>query len=719
MAAIEKIRRHSGLLIAIIGIALLAFVLQDLFQSTGGGRIPTMAVVDGDKVLQTDFEEAKKSVQVKYGFGDNLTSDQNLQLYNLTLDQMIKDKIMNEEYERAGFAVTTDELYDMLTDTTPNQTVVRYLGDRQGHVDTENIKNYIDNLENLSAQNPAAYEYWVELESVMKKDRLENKYNNLLKASYFLPKPLAKKYFENKNIKVSADIIAYPYTNIPDSTVKVTNADKKAYYEENKFRYETNDRRDIEYVMFEFKPSKEDHDAVYKLVQDSLKPKFVATANPVGFVNDSYNSSKHYDSTWVKRSQASGMIQKEIFDNGNGVGYVYGPYEEDDAINLVRIIDKQERSDSLRASNILVPFKGAYMSNDTVTTKEQALAKAEELLAQLVAAPEAEKDTLFAELAKQYNTDATKDKGGDLGWFMDGSMVPQFNEYVINNEIGSMGVVESVYGYHIVRVTDKNEPETKVRLAYVKQNIECSDQTRQDITIQAHKFFTDNRTYSKFNKAIEEQGLTKHVKQGLQKSTYSIDDLKSPREIVRWAFNENTKKGDICDKIFELDNQQLVIVAMTNAIPEGYAPMETVADHFKTQVINKKKGEIAVNKMKACGSDVEKMKSELGAITGTVNDLTFESNQLTIGSNQPYNLEGEIIGRICGMKEGQEIGPIAGTNCAYIIKNVKFTMPEDTEDYSEIVRAKTSQYSNKPMNDGVYRALKKQVKIEDHRNEIF
>ena len=718
MAAIEKIRRHSGLLIVIIGVALLAFVLGDFFNSCGRGKNPSMAVVDGDKILQKDFEDAKKSVKVKYGFVDNLSSDQNLQLYNLTLDQMIKDKIMDEEYEKAGFIVTADELYAMLTSANPNQTVVKYLGDRQGHVDTEGIKNYIDNLENLSAQNPQAYEYWVELESVMKKDRLENKYNNLLKASYFLPKPLAKKYFDNKNIKVSADIIAYPYSNIPDTTVTVTAADRKAYYEENKYRYETNDRRDIEYVMFEFKPSKEDRDAVYKLVQD-LKPKFAAAENPIEFVNSSYNSSKHYDSTWVKRSKASEMIQEEIFDKGYGVGYVYGPYEDEDAYNLVRIIDVQERSDSLRASNILIPYKGAYMSNDTVTTDEQAKAKAEKLLAELNDASEADRDSLFAQLASQYNTDATKDKGGDLGWFFDGSMVPQFNEYVINNEVGSMGVVKSVYGYHIVRVTGKNEPETKVRLAYVKQDIECSEKTRRDITIEAQTFFTENRTYSQFSKSIEEKGLTKHVKQGLQKSDYRINDLKSPREIVRWAFNENTKKGDICEKIFELDNQQLVIVAMTNAIPEGYAPLDAVSDYFKTQVLNKKKGEIAVKKMKDCGNNVDKMKSDLGVIIGKVQDLNFESNQLTIGSNQPFNGEGEIVGRICGMKEGQEIGPIAGANCAYIIKNVTITMPEDTGDYSEIIKAKTSQSSNKPMNDGVYRALKKQVKVEDHRNEFF
>ena len=60
MAAIEKIRRHSGLLIAIIGIALLAFVLQDLFQSRGRSREFNIAVVDGEKIPYQDFDAQKE-----------------------------------------------------------------------------------------------------------------------------------------------------------------------------------------------------------------------------------------------------------------------------------------------------------------------------------------------------------------------------------------------------------------------------------------------------------------------------------------------------------------------------------------------------------------------------------------------------------------------------------------------------------------------------------
>ena len=709
MAAIEKIRRRSGLLIAIIGIALLAFVLQDLFQSQGRNTGPTVAVVDGDKISVRDYEALKeKNLENRRSSNNNLSSAETYSIYNNTLEEMIKDNIMTKEYEAAGIGVTSEELMDQMTGDNPHPWVVQSFGDGSGKVDKQRVTEYLQNLNNLPAEY---YNRWLDFEKAVKQNRLETKFDNLVKASYFLPTPLAKKYYENKNLKASADVIALRYTTIPDSTVTVTDADNKAFYEENKARYETDERRDIEYVLFEIKPSLEDRQDALKFVQDR-KPEFEAAEDAAAYVNDSYNSDQRYDSTWLGRKDVPEMIEQAIFDNGNGVGYVYGSYENDDAFNLVRIVEMQNRPDSLRASHILIGYKGAYGSQDTITTKEQAEAKANELLAQLKATKN--NDELFSQLASEYNTDATKDKGGDLDWFTDGTMVPAFNEYVINSPVGSLGVVETMFGYHIVKVTDKTQPQPKARLAYLTHKITWSTKTYQNVYAEANKFFAENRTYDQFNKAIEEQGLTKRTMPAMEKSTYQITGLENPREIVRWAFDKNTKKGDISDKIFELDNNQLVVAALTGIIPEGYAPMDVVIDRSKYQILNKKKGEMAVDKLKACGNDVNRMVNELGAESTTVSDLNIDSRVL---SN--FGVEADIVGKILGMKEGEEVGPVAGNASAFIIKNVKFTQPEETNDYSSIIREKTSQFTNRVLNNGVYNSLRKEVKIKDNRTEIF
>ena len=705
MAAIEKIRRHSGLLIAIIGIALLAFVLQDLFQSQGRNRDYNIAVVDGEKIPYQDFETLKeKNLENRRSSNNNLSSAETYSVYNNTLEEMIKNNIMTKEYEALGMSVTSDELYDQFMGDEPHQWVKQSFSNPDGSFNKEMVEYYLQNLNEFS---PDARTRWFDFERAVKENVLETKFQNLVKASYFVPTALAEKYYRNKNVKASADLIALRYSTIVDSTVVVTDKDRKAFYDENKYRYETDERRDIDYVVFDIKPSNEDRQDALEYVE-GMKADFTNTDNVMSFVNA--NSDKRYDSTWMGRKDVPQQIEKVIFDNGNGKGYVFGPYEDENAFNLVRIVDMQNRPDSLKASHILISYKDAFNSQDSIS-KDEAKAKADSLLN--VLRKNVKNEDLFAELAKQFSTDpGSTEKGGDLDWFTDGTMIRDFNEYVVNNPVGSMDVVETPFGYHIIKVTGKTEALPKVRLAFLQHEITSSTKTYQTIFAEANKFVTENKTYDQFNAAIEEQGLTKRTMPRMNGSTYQIAGIDNPRQIVRWAFDEKTKVGDV-SSIFDLDNM-FVVAALTKVVPEGYAPLEVVAEQSKYQIINKKKGEMAVEKMKACGNDVDRMINELGAESASVSDISIDSRVL---SN--FGVEADIIGTILGMKEGEEVGPIAGNSSAFIIKNVKVTEPEMPTEFADILREKTSQFNNNVLNGSVYNALKNQAKIEDNRVKFY
>ncbi len=705
MAAIERIRRRSGLLIAIIGIALLAFVLQDLFQSQGRNREFNIAVVDGEKIPYQDYEvQREKNLDNRRSSNNNLTSAETYSIYNSTLDEMIKQNIMNKEYEAIGMNVSSDELYDQFMGENPHQWVVQSFSNQDGTFNKEMVEYYLQNLNDFPAD---ARLRWMDFEKAIKENRLENKFNNLVKASYMVPNALAEKYYQNKNTKASADVIALRYAKIADSTIVVTDKDNKAFYEENKYRYETDERRDIEYVMFEVKPSLEDRQDALKYVE-SMKADFASTDNVINFVNA--NSDKRYDSTWMSRKDVPQVVEASVFDMGNSAGFVYGPYEDEGSFNLVRIIDLQSRPDSLRASHILISYKGAFNSQDTIT-KEEAEAKANELLAQLKAPKD--NSELFAELATANSSDpGSKDKGGDLDWFTDGMMVPQFNEFVVNNPVGTLGVVETPFGYHVIKVTDKTQPQPKARLAYLTHEITASTKTYQNTFAEANRFVTENKTYDQFNAAIEAQGLTKRTMPRMNAATYQITGIDNPRQIVRWAFDSKTKVGDV-STIFDLDNM-FVVAALTNIVPEGYAPLNIVAEQSKYQILNKKKGEVAVEKMKACGNDTNRMVNELGAESTTVSDIAIESR--VFGN---FGVEADIVGTLLGMKEGEEVGPVAGNSSAFILKNVKFTKPEATTDYSDVLREKTSQFNNKVLGGSIYNALKNNAKIEDNRLTFY
>jgi len=591
MAAIEKIRKRSGLLIAIIGLALLAFVLQDLFQSTGRHREYNVAVIDGEKIPYKDFEDLKnKNMEnMKRSYGANLTSAQTYNVYNSTLEQMIKDNIMTKEYNAVGMHVTAEELYDQFVGEEPHQWVVQNFSDANGNFDRATLENYMQNLDNA----PVEYRnQWVEFENAIKENRLESKFDNLVKASFYLPKRLADKYNETKNTKATADVVVLRYASIPDSTVTVTDQDKKSYYEENKYRFETDETRAIDYVVFEINPSEEDDQSAKQFVE-SMKEDFTNTENVINFVNA--NSDLRYDSTWLGRPDVPAVAEEMLFAPENEPGFVYGPYFDQNSYNLIRLVDRQVIEDSLM-----------------------------------------------------------------------------------------------------------------VRVAILRHELSPSTKTYQNTFAKANKFVTENRTLDQFNTAIETEGLTKRTQPRLTASTYQIAGIDNPRQIVRWAFEDKTKVGDV-STIFELDNM-FVVAALTEIIPEGYAPLEKVAEQSKYPILNKKKGEIAVERMKACGTDYNRMVSELGAENTTVSDISMESR--SVGN---FGIESDVIGIIMGMKEGEVVGPIAGNSSAFVIKNVKRVAPAALSDYSNIEREKKAQFDNKVFNGGVYNALRNNAKIEDNR----
>ena len=703
MAAIEKIRKRSGLLIAIIGLALLAFVLQDLFQSTGRHREYNVAVIDGEKIPYKDFEDLKnKNLEnMKRSYGNSLTSSQTYSVYNNTLEQMIKDHIMTKEYDAIGMNVTGEELYDQFVGDEPHQWVVQNFSDANGNFDRQTLENYMQQLDNA----PIEYRnQWIDFENAIKENRLQTKFDNLVKASYFVPEKLAKKYYDNKNVKASAEVVALRYSTIPDSTITVTDKDNRKFYEENKYKYETDETRAIDYVVFDIKPSAQD-DQDARAIVEGMKADFAATDNVASFVNA--NSDQRYDSTWMSRTAVPAAIEGVVFDEGNQPGFVYGPYFDNESYNLVRIIDLQNRADSLKASHILISYKGALRSEDTINTKERAQAIADSLL--VVLKKNAKNTELFGELATKMSADkGSAEKGGDLDWFTDGMMVYNFNEFVMNNAVGQMGVVETPFGFHVIKVTGKTEMEPKARLAILKHDLTFSTKTYQDMFAVANKFVTENRTLDQFNATVEAEGMTKRTMPRLNASTYQITGIDNPRQIVRWAFDDKTKVGDV-SSIFELDNM-FVVAALTEIVPEGYAPIEKIAEQSKYQILNKKKGEVAVEKMKACGTDYDRMVSELGAESTTVNDVNLESRG--VGN---FGVESDIVGTIMGMKEGAVEGPIAGNTSAFVIKNVKIAGTPENVDLSSIHREKKAQFDNKVLNNGVYNALRNNAKIEDNR----
>ena len=696
MAAIGNIRKHYGLLVAFVGLALLAFVLGDLFKSTNSRQGTNVASVGNEKITYQDYSNmvSMNLENAKASNAGSITPEQNYSIHASTLEQMIRDIVMKREYKDLGLVVSSEELFDQFLGENPNQYVVSSFTGADGKFNRELVETYIRDFQTLTPEMQAN---WLNFERAIKEYRLNTKYDNLLKKSFYLPTKLAERYYSDKNDKVSAEVYAIRYNTIADSTVVLSDADKKAFYEENKNKYQTDATRAIDYIVFEIKPSKADIDFSRNLVND-LKDDLASIENAASFVNA--NSDLPFDSAWKSRTDVPAEFENAIFSNG--AGFVYGPYENDGYYNVAKVLDVENRSDSLMASHILVSYANALRSTET-RTKDEAKSLADSLLNVI------KKDNSKIEtLAKDFSDDpSAQTNNGDLGWFTDGTMVYTFNEFVQDNKVGTVGMVETPFGYHIIKVTDRNEAAPKARIAVVANEITASTATYQNIFAEANRFVTENTTAEEFNAAIENQGLNKRTFPTMRTTTNYITGISNPRQIVRWAFDENTKVGDM-SSIFDLDDMYVVAV-LTKAVEEGDAPYQDIAERYEYVIKKEKKGAMLAEQAKAYGTDYQKMIDNLKGEKTTVDNVTFEGRGF--GN---FGVEDKVIGTVIGMKEGEVSEPIIGGNGLYVVKVVKETPAATTTDYSNIQREQRSKYNNQILNNAVYSALKDMTKIEDN-----
>jgi len=124
--------------------------------------------------------------------------------------------------------------------------------------------------------------------------------------------------------------------------------------------------------------------------------------------------------------------------------------------------DRFVQPERVRASHILLTVN----KDETDAARAEKKAEAQRILGEL------KKGTDFAEAARKYSGCPSKEQGGDLGYFERGRMVPEFETAAFGLKTGQLsGVVETQFGYHIIKVTDHAKAST-VPFDQAKQNIE-------------------------------------------------------------------------------------------------------------------------------------------------------------------------------------------------------------------------------------------------------
>ena len=700
MGVLQKIRNRSGLMIAIIAFALFAFVIGDLFNSGNiGSPSSDVGSVNGKDIAFEDFKMKVANTEKNQQNGQPITS---MQASNQVWNQEISIALLTDEFEKLGIRVGEKHIVEVFK-ADPNIGQNQMFLNAAGKFDIVKFKEYFK-------ANPEGIQYLKEREKDADLNAKYQIYSSLVKGGLYSTQAEGKYKYEAENNRVTFDFVNVPFSSIKDSDVKISDEEIKTYMKSKEKRFKSEESREIEYVMIEEKPSTEDEAEIKTRVQALMNQSvvynnttgkndtisgFANAKNTAEFVNA--NSDVPFDSSYVAKQDLPAENAEELFNLT--AGQVSSPYMYNGYYCISKSLGRKAGAKS-KASHILISWEGTQVPNKKeVRTKEQAKAKAETLLAEAKANP-----GNFVVLAMMNSDDSSAQSGGDLGYFGPGQMVAPFNDFVFNNPIGKIGLVETQFGYHIINVTDKQDA---VKLATIAQKIQPSELTNNKIYEQATKFEMD-AAKKDFEALAKELKVTVSPSVRVKAIDESFGTVSNQRQIVKWAFESGTSVGDV--KRFEIVNQGHVVAKLKKVYEKGLMAVEDARPQVEGILKNKKKAEMIQAKLKA--TSLEALAAANNVTVMNAADLSIENPAIPGAGFEP-----KVVGTAMSSKVGQISKPIVGNAGVYVLVTKAATKAPALKSYEEFVgklKQQTASYSGR-----VIQALKENADIKDNRSEFY
>ncbi|MFO7978944.1 MAG: SurA N-terminal domain-containing protein [Bacteroidales bacterium] len=703
MAVISKIRSYSGLLIAVIGLALAAFVLGDFLgygpmrtQKTDIGKIEDSQIsyLEFESRVNENIENWKAQTGMQ-----QVGQQEAFQIRQEVWNQMVQETLLNNQLDELGIEITSQELYDMVHGTDPHPWIVNsFTNPETGEYDSQQVISFLQNFEML---DPSVQNQWVQLEQFIKRERREGKYYSLIGKGFYVPQVMAAIDYQWRNATANIRYIQMPYNAIADSMVQVSDQELRTAYDENKNQYRQEESRSIEYVAFPVFPTEEDREALRREILE-LQEELETTQDMEGFINAV--SDTRFNPAYLSRNEVSPEIEEALFEAPEGT--IHGPYVEDNMWVLAKLHDVAMRPDSMNASHILISYMGAQGGDPAMQRNPE---RAQELADSLLQVAR-NNPNRFQSLAEAFSDDpSAATNQGDLGWFQDGEMVPEFNEAVVEGAVGSFTMAETAFGYHVIRITGKSPASRKIQLAKLTRLIEPSSRTYQVVYASASEFASALRQSDDFDETVAEQGLSKRVVDEIAPMSNNVPGIENPREIIRWAFDEETEIGST-SRIFDLDGR-FIIANLTGIQEEGIPDLEDIREEIRQIVMRDKKFETMATQMREAMSqnNLEAAASTLGLQVRDANDLNFFMTNLPGAGAEP-----RVIGAAMALEAGEVSDPVKGNNGAYLAEVIDKQVPEVPENLDANKAQWQATFSNR-VQGGVYQALRENADIEDNR----
>ncbi len=698
MATLGKIRNRSGLLLTVIGVAMLAFILGDFMSSLGssGGSIYVGEVL-GEDVMRQAYE-----VKVEEGI-ENWKSQNQQGVLNQTTtaqirsqiwDQYVRDLIMNNEFGKLGIDVSDDEFFELLQGLNVHPEISKvpaFQDQATGQFDRTKVLGYLKQID----QDPTgeARTRWVGFQKYLIGLIKTSKYNSLVSNAMYVTGEEARLNFNENSQNITFNYVAIPFSSVADSMVEPTESELANYYDDNKSDYEQAASKDVDFVVYTVIPSQED-DATTKSAIADLKADFTIFEDyDLMARRNSDNTSARF--TFTTKEGLADKNWKELFNAEQGT--VIGPYQASQGVyRIAKLVIAQNRPDSVEARHILIT-PTETMSLDSVNIRIEAIK------AQVQAGAD------FGDLAQKNSDDkGSAIKGGDLGWFSEGAMVDEFNEACFTSKRGDLSVVTSQFGVHLIEVTKTSRAVRKVKIAFIDRNVEPSTETYNTYYSQAAQFAGKilNEGIA-FDSLVAQQNLVKRSDSKVTADKQSIVGLPNSREMVRWM---NTTNEETVSEVFQFENSY-VVAYLTKEHIKGNVPLEDIKEQISALVVKDKKADYITAAI--TGDDLVAIASNNGQTV-----VNAQRANLANLSLQGIGYEPELVGSIFGTAVGSVSSPIAGANAVYVVQVTAKDDAKTTGDFTkqkQEVKKGAAAYAN----GAAYKVLNTEADVKDNRSDFY
>lgn len=713
MATLQKIRSQAVLLLIVVGVALFAFIIGD-FLTSGSSILrqsqETIAEIDGSPLNYKEYDARILEMEEVYKMQtgqNNLQADIMHQIRESVFETIVRERLLDDQAEDLGVSVTAKELYDMVNGQNVHYMVQQmpfFQNPETRRFDRSMMMNFLRTIqqEDLSMYSAEAQEqikqmknYWLFWENNLKYVRLDEKMANIITKAVGANSLDAKDEFEAGRRSVDFEYASISYASVPDSSFKVSLKELSRCYEEQKERFKQEPYRSAAYVVVDILPSQEDNEAIKARIE-KLATEFSTAENIAATVNS--ESDIPYVDCFIANSQFSGNLKD--FVQEAAIGEVKGPYFEDNAWIMLRMMDKISRADSVKARQIFITN-----ANDRKAAEQLA----DSLLNVL------RKGEDFAALAGQYSQDQTANDGGEMGWFREvdaySGIGPEFAEACFTASKNQLLSVRSKFGWHVVQIQDITKAVDKSKVAQLYFSVTPSSKTYSTEYNKLSKLLAENSKAEDFMEAAREAGYQVSSSAVVKSTDNTIGNVPEMRQAVRYVFNN--KLGDV-STVFENSNNQFLVVAVTGVHDNEYLSLDEVRDELGREIINEKKAASIIASLQINENAVlSELAKSHSMQTDTVHLVNFSMRRITGLGEEPA-----LLAAVMNAAKGELSKPLAGKNAVYVFRVLSQVEPENEFDVAAEKR-NLDMNNNYRLTYQAYEALRAAMEVEDNRIRFY